>query len=153
MGAATTMKLVLCLFLAAFAAAAFAEVSELPTDAINQDFVEDNSPTAPEDADMELIEASFNEAKSTIASLMEAGKNDAACKDLASASKKQVTDSVPRRRRLSMACRTAPSARTRVLISSPPPRATSRRPRLPSLTPRTRSTPPRPSRSTSVTWL
>merc|ERR1711998_778629 len=79
MGAATTMKLVLCLFLAAFAAAAFAE---------------DNSPTAPEDADMELIEASFNEAKSTIASLMEAGKNDAACKDLASASKKQVTDSV-----------------------------------------------------------
>merc|ERR1712196_505671 len=68
------MKLVLCLCLALFAASAIAE--------------------SVEPADMEFLQASFEDAKQTVTGLMQAGKNDAACKDLADASKREVTDSV-----------------------------------------------------------
>merc|ERR1712196_417508 len=68
------MKLVLCLCLALFAASAIAE--------------------SVEPADMEFLEASFEDAKQTVTGLMQAGKKDAACKELADASKKEVTASV-----------------------------------------------------------
>merc|ERR1711988_1679415 len=79
------MKLVLCLSLAIFAASAMADVAELPESAATE---------SVEPADMEFIEASFEDAKQTVTGLMQAGKKDAACKDLADASKKEVTDSV-----------------------------------------------------------
>jgi len=79
------MKLVLCLSLAIFAASAMADVTELPESAATE---------SVEPADMEFIEASFEDAKQTVTGLMQAGKKDAACKALADASKKEVTDSV-----------------------------------------------------------
>merc|ERR1711988_31960 len=79
------MKLVLCLCLALFAASAIADVTELPESANTE---------SVEPADMEFLQASFEDAKQTVTGLMQAGKNDAACKDLADASKREVTDSV-----------------------------------------------------------
>merc|ERR1711871_386111 len=79
------MKLVLCLCLALFAASAIADVQELPESAQTE---------SAEPADMEFLEASFEDAKQTVTGLMQAGKKDAACKELADASKKEVTDSV-----------------------------------------------------------
>merc|ERR1711998_428266 len=86
MGEHSTMqRLALCLCLAVFAASALADVSELP---------ESTEVESVEPADMEFLEASFQDAKQTVTGLMQAGKKDAACKDLADASKKEVKDSV-----------------------------------------------------------
>lgn len=83
------MKLLLCVCLALFAGA-FSEVTELPADAI----VEEETPlSAPVDDDMVQLKASYTDAKNTISQLMQSGKGDQACRDLAKATAKEVTDS------------------------------------------------------------
>jgi hypothetical protein len=91
------MKLFICVCIAVLAASAFAEVSDVPADEFQMSFNEfpgeaRSAPLASED--MELLDSSFEDAKTHITELLAAGKNDQACRDLAAASKKTVTDSV-----------------------------------------------------------
>jgi len=97
------MKLLLCVCIAFFAAGAIAEVSQLPEDAVvpevEAEYIYDGPGSAPEedaedDEMMMQMEASFSEAKDTVTNLLQAGKDDAACRTLAKATAVDVNDSV-----------------------------------------------------------
>jgi len=79
------MKILLCLALCAFATA-------LPSaDVDPATVVPESAPDAP---DMDLIQASYTDAKDTITAMLQEGKDDSACRDLASTTKDEVTNSV-----------------------------------------------------------
>merc|ERR1711959_12964 len=80
-----TMKLFICLALCAFAAA-------LPSAEVDPAAVVPES--APESPDMTLMEASYNDAKHTITALLQEGKDDSACRDMAKTTADEVTAAV-----------------------------------------------------------
>lgn len=79
------MKILLCLALCAFATA-------LPSaDVDPATVVPESAPDAP---DMDLMEASYNDAKDTVTALLQEGKEDSACRNMAKATADEVTSSV-----------------------------------------------------------
>jgi len=79
------MKLLLCVALCAFATA-------LPSADVDAATVVPES--APEAPDTNLMEASYNDAKDTVTALLQEGKDDSACRDMAKATADEVTASV-----------------------------------------------------------
>merc|ERR1711970_140099 len=79
------MKLLLCVALCAFATA-------LPSADVDAATVVPES--APEAPDTNLMEASYNDAKNTVTALLQEGKDDSACRDMAKATADEVTASV-----------------------------------------------------------
>jgi hypothetical protein len=94
------MKLLLCVAIALFAGAALAtENSEYPDAVVDgvEVLIEESAweSASPETDLMEVdIEASFDEAKASVAQLLQAGKTDAACRNLAKTTAVEVNDSV-----------------------------------------------------------
>merc|ERR1712023_343929 len=91
MGEHEHMKLVLCLCVALIAASAVADVSELPDAVVPE--VAPEVEVAPEMTEVEM-DASFEDAKASVNELLQAGKDDKACRNLAKTTAVEVNDSV-----------------------------------------------------------
>merc|ERR1711988_1790154 len=91
MGEHEHMKLVLCLCIALIAASAVADVSELPDAVVPE--VAPEVEVAPEMTEVEM-DASFEDAKASVNELLQAGKDDKACRNLAKTTAVEVNDSV-----------------------------------------------------------
>merc|ERR1712023_334780 len=91
MGEHEHMKLVLCLCVALIAASAVADVSELPDAVVPE--VAPEVEVAPEMTEVEM-DASFEDAKASVNELLQAGKDDKTCRNLAKTTAVEVNDSV-----------------------------------------------------------
>merc|ERR1711988_1822455 len=88
----TSMKLVLCLCVALFAAGALADV-ELVDGVVPEGL---SAPEVVPEVEMTEVEmdASFEDAKASVNELLQAGKDDKACRNLAKTTAVEVNDSV-----------------------------------------------------------